>query len=79
MILPTIAIEHPDSPNAFLIINEQDFDPTIHKPFKKKPKTIATETIVAEPVTTKTIEPETIEPETIVAEKQEPKAKSSKK
>jgi hypothetical protein len=32
--IPTVEVDHPDSPGSVMIINESDFDPSAHRRFE---------------------------------------------
>jgi hypothetical protein len=42
--LPTIEVVHPTNPNESIVINAEDFDPTIHQRWSEKLQSVATKT-----------------------------------
>jgi hypothetical protein len=46
--LPTIEVVHPTDPNESIVINAEDFDPTIHQRWSEKLQPVATKTTSGE-------------------------------
>ena len=48
-MVPTLAIIHPDLPGAKMIINEVDYDPTVHQLYNEEPRSSESTTSADEP------------------------------